>query len=364
LKNEGLCIKIELMKIKVLLLAVSALLILNLSSLYSQPVDQNQNESTLKYLYERYMTIGLEYLERKSYEEAKSEFEKAKFLFPELAESYINLAIIQIHRYDYEGAVEILKEAKKLMPTNYPKEDILLYNLGLAYYRQHLYEEAFDYFSQCLKVNPGLKEAATGLELCRQKIDRKPASVEIAYAQEESKPVVKSRYRQEIGKILDGFEKIPEADASSPATKLLEEASISFKNNQTEKAIDLIQQSIALDPKNPQAHYRLGVVYAYSNRFDEAASYFEQTIKYDPSFLKAYINLGGVYGKLEQYPQALKILNQALRLDKNNAKIYYNLGMVYAGMGKKRQARKHFEKARVLCQQNGDALLLQKIPKL
>lgn len=351
------------MKGKLLILSFLVLLILNLPSAYSYPPESSEQESSLKYLYDRYLAIGIEYLESKKYSEAKFEFEKARFLIPQLPESYINLAIIQIHRYSYQEASQLLEQAEKLTPENYPKQYIIVYNLGLCSYHQGAFRQAAEYFSKCLELKPGLDTAISGLELSLQKMDQKPKPFVVG---EESKQTLRQETKTSYSRELDRLSKSIKTASSKPsplsATDLLSQASICFKNKQIDEALNLTQQTINLDPTNAQAHYRLGVIYASSNRFEKAINSFEAAIENDPSFLKAYINLGGAYGKLKNYSQAIKVLKKALRIDKNNAKIYYNLGMINVGMGKNRRARKYFQKAKVLAAKDGNAQLLQKIP--
>ena len=353
------------MKIRSLLLAILFLFALNIPLAYAFDfLEENEQEPPLKYLYDRNIAVGLELLENKKYSDAKFEFEKAKFLFPEFPESYINLAIIHINRYEYNQAQEELSQAKKLAKENYPKKYIIFYNLGLCAYQKENYQEAVDYFSQCLELKPGLKEALNGLNLAQQNILRKPEPQEITEREEiDPQTITKTIYAKDLDAISKDSQ-TPQSHKTLEAMNLLRKASAHFKNNETEKAIDCLQQSISLNPNNPQAHYRLGVIYAYLNNFDLAAEYFEEAIKQDPSFVKSYINLGAAYGKLKNYPEAIRVLNKALKVDKNNAKIYYNLGMIASGAGKVKEAKKHFKKARALASKDNDTALLGKIPKL
>jgi len=343
------------MKQKLVVSIFLSLLILNLC------LAQDQEKPSLKYLYDRYIAIGIKQLENSSYDQAKFEFEKAQFFLPDQPESYLNLALIEVHRYNYKEALGLLAKARRLIPENYFDEYIILYNLGLCSYQEENYLRASHYFSQCLKLKPQLEVAKKGLELSDKELNQQLKAFKIP-AMIETK--AETTYSQELERVAKKLNLPKGEDSPSKAAKLLEEASLSFKGNNTEKAIALLKQSISLEPKNPQAHYRLGVIYSYLSRFSEAAVEFEEAIKYDPSFVKAYINLGGVYGKLKDYPQAIASLKKALRIDKDNPKIYYNLGMIKVGMGKKRQAKRDFKKAANLCKKSGDTKLLQKIPEL
>jgi hypothetical protein len=59
-----------------------------------------------------------------------------------------------------------------------------------------------------------------------------------------------------------------------------------------ERAIDLYGKILKKDPLNPYAHFCLGVIFEYQNRFDEARTHFEKVTEIDPSDAHAWYNLG------------------------------------------------------------------------
>jgi tetratricopeptide (TPR) repeat protein len=168
----------------------------------------------------------------------------------------------------------------------------------------------------------------------------------------------------EVGKSVSPVEvEKGEQDSIVLAKEYLKEGSLIYESGNTKGAIEKIKESIRLDPKNAQAHYRLGLIYAEKNAMEKAIDAFNNAIKYDPDLTKAYLNLGGAYGVLRQYDQALTALEHALRLDRNNPKIYFNMAMVYTSKGEKTQAKKYFAEAKKLALQEKDSVLLEKIKK-
>jgi tetratricopeptide (TPR) repeat protein len=64
-------------------------------------------------------------------------------------------------------------------------------------------------------------------------------------------------------------------------------------------AIQWYEQSMAVDPSDPNVSTDLGVSYYYTNRTDEALAQFERSLKIDPTHTKTLLNKGIVlaFGK-------------------------------------------------------------------
>jgi hypothetical protein len=59
-----------------------------------------------------------------------------------------------------------------------------------------------------------------------------------------------------------------------------------------QRALDLFNNILKKEPQNPYAHFGLGVIYEYENRFDEARPHFEEVTRIDPHDAHAWYNLG------------------------------------------------------------------------
>jgi len=132
------------------------------------------------------------------------------------------------------------------------------------------------------------------------------------------------------------------------ADLLFERGSKAFENKKTREAALLLQASIRYNSHDPQAHYRLGIIYISQKEFEKAIENFKRAIKLKRDFTKAYVNLGSAYGKLKQYKPALSYLQKALSLENKDPVIYYNIGLIYSAMKKPDQAKKYFTKAEEL----------------
>ena len=159
-------------------------------------------------------------------------------------------------------------------------------------------------------------------------------------------------------------EKETKEDKILLAKKSLKEGAQYFESGDAEMAIEKINESIKLNPRDADAYYRLGIIYSYKNDLPKAIEAFNNTIKYKPTSSKAYLNLGGIYGTLKEYDKALHSLKRSLTLDRSNPKIYYNIAMVYVAKKNQSQANIYLEKAKKLAIKQNNEVLLEKINKI
>ena len=316
--------------------------------------------------YKDLINKGNRHLEKKEYTAAIDSFTQAKEILPQNPDAYINLAVIYIHLGSFEDASLILHKTKTLDWQNQTKKHILYYNLGICSYRQGDYRKSIRYYFKALQVNPSFKEAWKGIEKSCQisgltlgdVSDMYEEDYDFSQKKEPKVNITTKSTRKPIGII-----KKNKKESFDQSNKLLRQGSKTFEKGDINKAIELINRSITLNPKNAQSYYRLGIIYISQEQFLEANKYFRKAIKYDPHFTKAYINLGSSYGKLKEYKKALSTLLKASRIDRRNPKVYYNLSMVYIATGKTAKAIQYLKKAKSLCDSD-DTLLIQKIDKI
>lgn len=74
------------------------------------------------------------------------------------------------------------------------------------------------------------------------------------------------------------------------------------------------QAALALDPKDEEALYALGRVYAMQKRFPEAVERLEAAVRINPKNYKAWDNLGVCYDSLSRDADAVRSFTKALDL--------------------------------------------------
>jgi len=82
--------------------------------------------------------------------------------------------------------------------------------------------------------------------------------------------------------------------------------------------------------RSPEAFYYLGVIAQEQGANQKAVDLFQRTIQLDPAFANAHIGLGAIYLKLKDYPRARQELEIGVKLNPDSSKAHYNLAILYA----------------------------------
>jgi len=99
----------------------------------------------------------------------------------------------------------------------------------------------------------------------------------------------------------------------------LEQATQSIQGGMFNQAIDLIDQAIALDPSNAEAHLLRGVALAQTNQPDAATDSFKRAIEIEPNNAKAFFNLAVHQSRMGAKQPALDAARQAIAIDPAHA---------------------------------------------
>lgn len=112
------------------------------------------------------------------------------------------------------------------------------------------------------------------------------------------------------------------------------------------RALALIDQALARDPKDAAMRFRRGVSLARLGREPEAIAVFQQLVDAYPTVLPPYQNLAALHAGRGDWHQARAVLERAVRMDPGHAPSWEALGEVEAQL-----ARQAWQRAR----QAGDA---------
>ena len=114
------------------------------------------------------------------------------------------------------------------------------------------------------------------------------------------------------------------------------------------EALTLLQQSLQLNPANPEAHNNLGVAFQRLGRLDEAAKAHEAALRLYPNYAEAYNNLGIVAEQQGRLEDAVTYYTTALRLqphERGRAESHHNMGSVLQKLGRYDEAIAEIEAA-------------------
>ena len=113
------------------------------------------------------------------------------------------------------------------------------------------------------------------------------------------------------------------ADDVQDASKLL-------RSGQHQQALERVNKVLASKPKDAQARFLKGLIFAEQGNTKEATEIFLGLTKDYPDLPEPYNNLAVIYASQGQYDKARGALEQSIRTHPSYATAYENLGDVYA----------------------------------
>ena len=118
------------------------------------------------------------------------------------------------------------------------------------------------------------------------------------------------------------------------AQTLVDQGKELYKNDQDERAAEVLKQAIGQDPNNAEAHLRLGMAYAALERkpeadesYKKAIELYKKRVQSDPKDADAFFNLGEAHSFLHQDEEAARNYRQATRLKPDDEEAFYQLGI-------------------------------------
>jgi len=110
-----------------------------------------------------------------------------------------------------------------------------------------------------------------------------------------------------------------------------------------DEAKKVLQGAVVLDPKSAQAWYNLGLAQHADNELDAALASFQQAVKLDPRDADSYYFEGVCYREMRQFDNALVVLKQALAINPLHASSEFAMARTLQSKGEKEEAKIHFK---------------------
>ena len=154
-----------------------------------------------------------------------------------------------------------------------PRDPQAWYYLGRTKYSSGQFREAIEAFEQCLKLEPRNVEAENNVGLSYEGLQRPAEAVQ-------------------------AFENAIAWQTESPAKNpepFIELAHLYLNENQPEKAVPYLSQSIAISPNVSKAHEELGKAYSLLHRLPEAQAELEKAVELSPQAPNLHCMLAAVY---------------------------------------------------------------------
>jgi len=147
---------------------------------------------------------------------------------------------------------------------------------------------------------------------------------------------------------LISFDDLREKDKNSKEAIYYRGNFALYGNGDPEKAIELFNKALKLDPDFVLAHYDIAVAYRKQGELDLCILEYEKVLKIHPNFPSALSNLGGQYFRKGETEKAVKLFRRAIDVYPNFIQALSNLGASLNKLGRTEEAIPNLEKALAL----------------
>jgi tetratricopeptide (TPR) repeat protein len=187
------------------------------------------------------------------------------------AESLYFEAVQPLLQHEQFGeAIGILSKAREQLA----KSAQLELALGVACYGLRRFDEAADAFLRTIAIAP---EVAQPYIFLGKFLDQIPGK---------------------LPEVTDVFARYETANPTNAAGYLLHAKALNAQSIEPARARKLLDKAISIDPRDPTAHFELGVVFDRTRNYADAALEFERAAELDPRDAAAHYRLSRVYDRL------------------------------------------------------------------
>jgi tetratricopeptide (TPR) repeat protein len=219
---------------------------------------------------------------------AIQDYTEALRLRPKETDFWVNRGAVKLHKEDLPGAIADCKKALELNP----KEAVAYHNLGSAYLRQNDFDAALSAFSKVIEVSPGwsspyferaragyrkgdyaaaLKDAERAYELlgaedpdlhlqraCCQMARGNAKKAKEAFDQALKAADGGWKFRRRAESLLSVLPDLAAGSSTVPfPRRILEKGRILFSKGDTDKAIEILEEALLVEPKSPDVYEAL-----------------------------------------------------------------------------------------------------------
>lgn len=249
-------------------------------------------------------------------------------------EVYVNLAIAQGQKKNYDGALITLKTANAKFPNNGQIQDALKninsqavderLEIAANYYNSKDYQNALNEY---LKIQPATADTMLGAASCcqnmnnnakaieyyKQALNLKPTDSDIAYyiaalyADAEDWDNAKTYVQKSIAlnKTNQQAIELNNAITSQGNSIALEKAIAMFDAQDYDKSLALINQILTTNNQDAYALYYRGMIYDTKKKYNEAIADYKRAINISPDLCIVNYLIGVDYDTLGQYKNAV-----------------------------------------------------------
>lgn len=184
--------------------------------------------------------------------EALQEIDRAVELHPEVAESYVQRAIIHKEAGDYFKAIDDYSKALRLIPDM----SSVRYDLAQTLRRVKMYGPAIEEYEKAIQLDPVKMEAYNNLGITYMEMG-------------------------DLDQAIESFEKVIEMDPEYIKAYNNLGAALAQRGDFT-RAVAVLEEAIRIDPGYPNSHKNLAMVYAQLKRPQQAYEHLSRYAELEP----------------------------------------------------------------------------------
>jgi tetratricopeptide (TPR) repeat protein len=252
-----------------------------------------------------YLIRGNEAYNKRNYDQAIADYNKALEINPESADAYNNRGAAYDKKGNYDQAIADCNKALQINPESAEAYN----NRGIAYDGKGNFNQAIADYNKALEINPKYADAYNNRGAAYQG---------------------KGNYDQAIADCNKALEINPEyAHAYNNRG-----AAYDMKGNY-DQAIADYNEALEINPKDADVYFNRGSAYDNKGNYDQAIADYNEALEIDPKYAKAYNNRGVAYYNKGNNDQAIADYIKALEIDPKHAIAYYNSALCYKKLGMK-----------------------------
>jgi len=231
------------------------------------------------------------------------------------AKEHYGRAIAFSEKSDWNGAVLELNRALRHEPTNLQ----ILIELGIAYGELKDWEQATRLHKKAVQLAPSSARAHYNLGVT---LDR-------------------SRPGKGLGS--DEYRKVLQLNPKD--VNALVNLAVNMGDQQSAEARKLLEKALQLDPKNPEAHFNLGLLHRNARESKRAVASFERAIELNPEALEPRRQLVSILVLEESWDEASKQCERILNREPDDPDIRYTYGQTLIRKGLTEEGRKELQRS-------------------
>jgi len=111
------------------------------------------------------------------------------------------------------------------------------------------------------------------------------------------------------------------------------------------EARELIEETQAIDPLNPELNLNQGLLFSEEGRHEEALASYNRAIELKPDYAEAWSNRGVALGDLRRHEEALASYERAIELKPDYAEAWSNRGITLNDLQRHEDALASYDRA-------------------